>query len=90
METRETRESYIHNVPFVGRYSELSSLKKRLRNLCKIFRGDLPNKDPSLILISGEPGVGKTRLLQELRESVPSTEILFLEGNSSSCHVDHQ
>lgn len=55
----ETRESLLQGAAFVGRESELSALNEAL-GVCGEQRG-------SLWLIGGESGVGKSRLMEELR-----------------------
>lgn len=50
--------------PFVGRESELNSLRDALRQCLAAV--------PQVVLISGEPGIGKTRLLEELGRSAAS------------------
>lgn len=58
-ETAELRESYLQAASFVGRDSELATLRAALK---KAERGE-----GGLWLIGGESGVGKSRLLEELR-----------------------
>lgn len=52
---------------FIGRIKELETLTKSLT-------------EPRLFLISGESGIGKTRLMQEFRFNVQMNEGLFLTG----------
>jgi DNA-binding SARP family transcriptional activator/tetratricopeptide (TPR) repeat protein len=44
--------------PFVGRVAELAELNRRWR--------EAPAGGPALVLVTGEPGIGKTRLVEEL------------------------
>ena len=57
-------------IPFVGRSSELESVKAYL--------ADAQSGRPRLLLIGGEAGMGKTRLLRELRSTIdPATIVLY-------------
>jgi Nif-specific regulatory protein len=60
IETHATARGYIHSGRFVGRTDELSQLKKALGNILEGHGGQL-------ILVGGESGVGKTRLLEEFK-----------------------
>ena len=59
--------------PLVGRTQELSYLKSQFEAIAAGGPG-------RLFLVSGEPGVGKTRLVQELGHSVRQGGGIFLEG----------
>ena len=65
-----------YSAPLVGRASQLSELKSILTGL-SIDSG-------FMVKISGEPGVGKSRLLAELRQCRESEHIEWLEGKSIS------
>ncbi len=58
---------------FVGRKSVLNDLKNRLNESI--------NGQGQMVLISGEAGVGKTRLVQELKGYARSKKVRCLEGN---------
>lgn len=60
---------------FVGRERELSQLRATL--------DDLPNRHGHLILLEGEPGIGKTQLASELAVSAGERGILTLWGRCS-------
>lgn len=65
---------------FIGRSSELDRLRRWVE------RADMP---PSkLVLLSGEPGIGKTRLLLELKRKLSSPERLFLYGKFDQVNRD--
>jgi tetratricopeptide (TPR) repeat protein len=59
-ETLELRESYLQAARFVGRDRELEQLAAASRDL-------VSNRKGTTILVGGESGVGKTRLLDEWR-----------------------
>ena len=58
--------------PFVGRAQELGDLAAALAD-AKIGRG-------SLVLLTGEPGIGKTRLLSELARLASESETRVVVG----------
>jgi DNA-binding CsgD family transcriptional regulator len=60
------------DVPMVGRNSELGRLAERL-TAAAAGRG-------GVVLVAGEPGIGKTRLLEELSEHARRKEMLVLSG----------
>ncbi len=60
IETDETARDYVRSGRFVGRAAEQTQLKKALQRVLKGAGG-------RLILVGGESGVGKTRLLEELK-----------------------
>lgn len=72
VESKNTAVSYVLKGEFIGREKELATLKN--------FIADAPN---SLTLISGEAGIGKTRLVNEIKKACQLDEIMFIEGN---CH----
>ena len=58
--------------PFVDRQLEYQSLQDTLEYLL--------NGQGQIILLTGEPGIGKTRLLSELRPDAESKNVLWLTG----------
>jgi len=62
--------------PYVGRTRELDSL---LRELAEARKGQ-----GRLALLSGAPGIGKTRLLEELRTRAADSGMLVLSGSCDS------
>lgn len=76
-ESTEIRESFLQAARFVGREAELEQLKSALANLVK---PDAPAG--SAWLIGGESGVGKSRLLDELRTRALVEGALVLRGQS--------
>lgn len=61
-----------HDPPFVGRAAELSTLAELLRSAAA-GRG-------SVALVSGEPGIGKTRLADELTGLARSSQVRTVRG----------
>src|SRR5262245_26418382 len=64
--------SLLANVPFVGRVAELRRLRARLDGV--------RDGDGGVVMVAGEPGVGKTRILEELAESARADGMLVLAG----------
>jgi diguanylate cyclase (GGDEF)-like protein len=62
--------SLILQLPFVGRENELKELKKSLHNMRETKQG-------ILFLLQGDAGIGKTRLLTELRREIEEGYFLF-------------
>ena len=74
LETPEIRESYLQASSFVGRTEEQHLLTEALHNLDKT--------QGSAWLIGGESGVGKSRLIDELRISAMVDGALVLVGQA--------
>ena len=66
------RHDHIARSPFVGRARELAALQQCLDGV-----------GPPLVLLNGEPGIGKTRLLQEAAQAASARGMIILEGG---CH----
>ena len=62
--------------PLVGRQKELALLRDRLME-ARTGRGQI-------VLLAGEPGVGKSRLLLEFQQSPGAVDISWLAGRSVS------
>jgi predicted ATPase len=60
--------------PFVGREKELAELQQRLNAAI--------NGECQFVVVAGEPGVGKTRLLDELENLARARKITVLRGRS--------
>jgi predicted ATPase len=60
--------------PFIGRAKEQAELQKRLN---AAISGEC-----QFVIVSGEPGVGKTRLLDELETLARARKLLVLHGRS--------
>lgn len=61
------------SIPFIGRRHALETLHEAARRA----RGA---SSPALLLVMGEPGVGKTRLLQEFEAGLPASDFRVLQG----------
>jgi ATP/maltotriose-dependent transcriptional regulator MalT len=70
----------LHTDHFVGRAEELSSLDRAL--------GELDQGRPAAILLVGEPGIGKTRLLAELAARADVQGHVVLSGSASELERD--
>jgi tetratricopeptide (TPR) repeat protein len=73
-ETSAIRESFLQAAQFVGREKELAQL---MDGLSKVM-----NSQGSSWLVGGESGVGKSRLLDELRTQALVKGVLVLRGQS--------
>jgi len=60
--------------PFIGRESEQSELQRRLNSAI--------SGECQFVVVSGEPGVGKTRLLDEIEGLAKARKLLVLHGRS--------
>lgn len=76
-ENQAIRESFLQAARFVGRESEINRLKQVLSSATEHHQG-------SVWLIGGESGVGKSRLLDELRTQALVTGVPVVRGQSVS------
>ena len=74
--TRTTDGSKPAQAPFIGRQREQTQLQHRLN---AAVAGEC-----QLVLVGGEPGIGKTRLLDELENLAHARQIRVLHGRSLS------
>ena len=74
LETQEIRESYLQRAPFIGRKAELNQLTHACDNMLDGYG--------SAWLIGGESGVGKSRLLEELRIHALVEGVTVLRGQA--------
>jgi serine/threonine-protein kinase len=81
LQTRESRESSLTGAALVGRDSEMEVLLAALRSLASEEEGRERAAGAGLILIGGESGVGKSRLLREFRTQIQTEGVQFLSGS---------
>ncbi len=74
-ETPATRESFLQSARFVGRTQEITRLTEALHNTQQQQSG-------SLWMVGGESGVGKSRLIEELRTLALVDSVLVLRGQA--------
>jgi tetratricopeptide (TPR) repeat protein len=74
-ETSETRQSYVLTPRFTGRRIELASVMEFVERRL-VGKGGEP-----ALLVSGESGIGKSRLMRELRQQAQLRRIVFVESN---------
>jgi len=65
-------ESTFHQLELIGREEELTKLKRSLESA-------IAGKG-STIFVSGEPGIGKTRLIEEFRKHAREQDVKILSG----------
>jgi len=70
LETPETRRAYVMGADFIGRDAELHTIKTAL----------MESSQPQLVLLTGEAGIGKSRLIQELKKHCRIHHIRFVEA----------
>jgi DNA-binding NtrC family response regulator/tetratricopeptide (TPR) repeat protein len=66
-----------HRSPFLGRAQEIAFLERRLQQVATTGRGHI-------VGLMGEPGMGKSRLLAELREVLSTHGVPILVGRCAS------
>ena len=69
---QEMKESSFTDRVFVGRRREMAQLKAAM--------DDALSGHGQMVMLVGEPGIGKTRTAQELAESLTAAIPLFLDG----------
>ncbi|MCI0712729.1 MAG: DUF2791 family P-loop domain-containing protein [Chloroflexi bacterium] len=75
VETAHIRESYLKAADFIGRRAEMNQLKLALTTI--------ENRKGAAWLIAGESGIGKSRLIQELRTYALTRGFMILEAGAS-------
>jgi serine/threonine protein kinase/tetratricopeptide (TPR) repeat protein len=74
VETADIRESFLQASAFIGRKQELSQLRGGLKQAL--------DRQPSVWLIGGESGVGKSRLMEEIRVRALVDGLIVLWGQT--------
>lgn len=85
IETATIRDSYIQSANFVGRQLPLNTLTQSLENLLNPL-----DTQGTIWLIGGESGVGKSRLLEEIRVLALVKGAFVLQGQSLASGVPFQ
>jgi class 3 adenylate cyclase len=67
------RRAAVTSPPLVGRLRERAKLRERLERLCAHGEG-------GVVLVQGEPGIGKSRLLADLVEAAAGRPVTVLQG----------
>lgn len=75
IETIKTKESYIFSSRFVGRRLEYGRVRDFLDRRVKGSLGY-----PPMLMVSGQSGTGKSRLMREVRFDAQLSQILFCQG----------
>jgi predicted ATPase len=75
LETQDTRESYAFSSHFVGRRRELEELDRFVADALEGHGGC------GALFVAGRSGMGKSRLMRELRQAVQLKEIAFAEAD---------
>lgn len=75
IETSETRESYVFSSRFVGRKPEYD----RVRDFISRRTRGSPGFSP-VLMVAGQSGTGKSRLMQEVCRDAQLDQILFCQG----------
>lgn len=74
LETQDTKESYLFSSQFVGRRRELLAVRKFIEaGLAQAVQGGL--------FVAGKSGMGKSRLMREIRQTVQLQGVPFLEAD---------
>ena len=76
LETAVTRESYVLSGRFVGRHDELTALSAFVEQ-----RLVERSTTGAFALVCGQSGIGKSRLVRELRHALQLNHQTFIEGN---------
>ncbi|MBI5369113.1 MAG: serine/threonine-protein kinase PknK, partial [Planctomycetes bacterium] len=77
LETKETKKGYVLSAKFVGREREFTRLTGLLAEVEKASP-----RVPACVLVSGEAGIGKSRLTREFKVHCQLKKTLFVEGSA--------
>ncbi|MGC4089363.1 MAG: protein kinase [Polyangiaceae bacterium] len=76
LETAETREGFLRAMPLLGRAESMAALGEALERLAA--------GTGSAFFVEGESGVGKSRLLEQLRRAAVGRGVCVLEGRGEA------
>jgi|GEM_PF-2595251 len=76
MESKDAEQSYLLSGKLIGRQKEISLFQEYLQKLLK-------DKTGGFLLVRGESGIGKTRLLNEFKYLLQLNKVNYFSGKSS-------
>ena len=74
LETQDTKESYLFSSQFVGRRREMAEVQR-------FIDSSLDRKTRGGLFVAGKSGMGKSRLMREVRQTVQLRGVPFLEAD---------
>ncbi|HVP36411.1 MAG TPA: tetratricopeptide repeat protein [Terriglobales bacterium] len=77
IDLQDAEQSYLLSGKLIGRQQEISLFQEQIKKLLK-------DKTGGFLLIRGESGIGKTRLLNEFKYQIQLNKVNFFSGKSSS------
>ena len=78
---REDPAAMLRHTPFVSRVSQIERLKQKL--------GEVRAGRGTLVVIVGEPGIGKTRTLEEFSETARNQHAVVSRGDATKANGHH-
>jgi tetratricopeptide (TPR) repeat protein len=81
LETRETKESYILSSRFVGRHDQCERVVAFVEARTTGLPEDASFGGAKVLVVGGPSGMGKSRLLREVRQHLQLGRVLFIEAD---------
>src|SRR5262249_8166979 len=81
LETRETKESYILSSRFVGRHDQRERFAAVVAARTAGVAEDASFGGATVLVVGGPSGMGKSRLLREVRQQLQLGRVLFIEAD---------
>lgn len=81
LETRETKESYILSSRFVGRREQCDRVLAFVEARTNPPAPDAARDRPIALFVGGPSGMGKSRLMREVRQHLQLGRVLFIEAD---------
>ncbi|HJZ75502.1 MAG TPA: protein kinase [Vicinamibacterales bacterium] len=81
LETRETKESYILSSRFVGRHDQRERFVAFVEARTAGVAEDASFGGATVLVVGGPSGMGKSRLLREVRQQLQLGRVLFIEAD---------